>query len=366
MASVTLRTKGIDKKGYSLFLDIYNEGHRYKEYLKLYVSKDYVKPENKNIQKQDKESWELAKAIQAKRLIQIKESIAGFIPKSTKQDFIKYYRQQAALRGQETYQYVLTYLIDYNKSEKLSFKALDEKYLRDFIAFLKTQELSTSSIRMYLSRMSAVLNQAVKDKVIQTNPFHLLKRGQGGDIPAETQSKIEYLTLEELRKLNKTPFDDCVRHFFLFSCFSGLRLSDLMKMKWTDIKDGTLTYTQVKQGNVKTHYLPLSAQALSLLPAISKKQVRVMKGKQELVFAHVPPKRKMNEQLKTWAKKAKLDKNIHIHVGRHSFATLALTYGVSLYTVSKMLGHSKIGTTQIYAEVIDEVKQKAADMMPSL
>ena len=155
MASVTLRTKTINKKGYSLFLDIYNEGHRYKEYLKLYVSKDYVKPENKNILKQDKESWELAKAIQAKRLIQIKESIAGFIPKSTKQDFIKYYRQQAALRGQETYQYVLTYLIEYNKSEKLSFKALDEKYLRDFIAFLKTQELSTSSIRMYLSRMSA-------------------------------------------------------------------------------------------------------------------------------------------------------------------------------------------------------------------
>ena len=366
MASVTLRTKGIDKKGYSLFLDIYNEGHRYKEYLKLYVSKDYLKPENKNVLKQDKESWELAKAIQAKRIIQIKESIAGFIPKSSKQDFIQYYREQATQRGSETYQYVLTYLIEFNKSEKLPFKVLDEKYLKDFIGFLKTQELSTSSLRMYLSRISAVLNQAVKDKVIQTNPFHHLKRGLGGDIPAETQSKIEYLTLNELRSLNATAFDDCVRHFFFFSCFSGLRLSDLMKMKWTDIKEGTLTYTQVKQGNVKTHYLPLSAQALSLLPAISKKQVKVMKGKQELVFAHVPPKRKINTQLKAWAKKAKLDKNVHIHVGRHSFATLALTSGVGLYTVSKMLGHSKIGTTQIYAEVIDEVKQKAADLMPSL
>jgi site-specific recombinase XerD len=366
MASVTLRTKGIDKKGYSLFLDIYNEGHRYKEYLKLYVSKDYIKPENKNILKQDKESWELAKAIQAKRLLQVKESVAGFIPKSSKQDFIKYYREQAAQRGQETYQYVLTYLIDYNKSEKLPFKVLDEKYLKDFITYLKAQELSVSSIRMYLSRLSAVFNQAVKDKVIQTNPFHHLKRGQGGDIPAETQSKIEYLTIEELRKLNETSFDDCVRHFFLFSCFTGLRLSDLMKMKWTDINKGTLAYTQTKQGNIKTHYLPLSTQALSMLPAISKKQVVVMKEKQELVFAHVPPKRKMNEQLKTWAKKAKLDKNIHIHVGRHSFATLALTSGVSLYTVSKMLGHSKIGTTQIYAEVIDEVKQRAAEMLPIL
>ena len=366
MASVTLRTKSIDKKGYSLFLDIYNEGHRYKEYLKLYVSKDYVKPENKNIQKQDKESWELAKAIQAKRLIQIKESLAGFIPKSSKQDFIQYYREQAAIRGSETYQYVLTYLIEYNKSEKLPFKVFDEKYLRDFIGFLKTQELSTSSIRMYLSRISAVMNQAVKDKVIQTNPFHLLKRGQGGDIPAATQSKIEYLTIEELRKLNNTAFDDCVRHFFLFSCFTGLRLSDLMKMKWTDINKGSLTYTQTKQGNVKTHYLPLSAQALGMLPAIRKKQMAILGEQHDLVFAHVPEKRKMNGLLKTWAKKAKLNKNIHIHVGRHSFATLALTSGVSLYTVSKMLGHSKVGTTQIYAEVIDEVKQKAADLMPVL
>jgi len=366
MASVTLRTKGIDKKGYSLFLDVYNEGHRYKEYLKLYVSKDYVKPENKNILKQDKESWELAKAIQAKRLIQIKESLAGFIPKSTKQDFIKYYREQAAERGQETYQYVLTYLLDYNKTEKLPFKVLDEKYLKDFISFLKTQELSVSSIRMYLSRLSAVLNQAVKDKIIPTNPFHLLKRGQGGDIPAETQSKIEYLTIQELRKLNETDFDESVKHFFLFSCFTGLRLSDLMKLKWADIQKGTLTYTQSKQQNVKTHYLPLSRQSLRLLPAIGKRQIEVLKGKNELVFAHVPPKRKMNSQLKAWAKKAKIEKNIHIHVGRHTFATLALTSGAALYTVSKMLGHSKIGTTQIYAEVIDSVKKQAADMMPSL
>ena len=69
MASVTLRVKPIVKKGYSLFLDIYNEGLRYKEYLKLYVSKDYTKPENKNILKQDKDNWELAKATQAKRLL---------------------------------------------------------------------------------------------------------------------------------------------------------------------------------------------------------------------------------------------------------------------------------------------------------
>ena len=104
--------------------------HRNKEYLKLCVSKDYLKPQNKNILKQDKESWELAQAIQANRLFQMKESLAGFIPKSNKQDFIKYYREQATQRMSKTYQYVLTYLIEFNKCEKLSFKVLDEKYLK--------------------------------------------------------------------------------------------------------------------------------------------------------------------------------------------------------------------------------------------
>ena len=110
MPSVTLRTKLIQKKGFSLFLDIYNEGKRYKEYLKLYVSKDYSKAENKNILKQDKDNWELALAIQAKRIIQVKESAAGFIPKANKQDFIVYFKKQALVKAHSTYTNTLNLL----------------------------------------------------------------------------------------------------------------------------------------------------------------------------------------------------------------------------------------------------------------
>ncbi|MBK5286826.1 MAG: tyrosine-type recombinase/integrase, partial [Bacteroidia bacterium] len=86
----------------------------------------------------------------------------------------------------------------------------------------------------------------------------------------------------------------------------------------------------------------------------------------ETVFRHLKSKRAVLGNLKQWAKAASIKKNIHIHVGRHSFATLALSNGVSLYTVSKILGHSSIAQTQIYAEVIDEMKQYAADLMPVL
>lgn len=367
MASVTLRVKPIDKKGYSIFLDIYNEGQRYKEYLKLYVSKDYTKSENKNVFKKDKDSWELAEAIHAKRLLIVKESAAGFIPKVNKQDFIEYYKKQAAIKNHDTYNCTLSHLLTFNKRDKLSFKQVTENYMKEFIGYLREQELSNGSIRLYISRMNIILNLAVKDRIIQNNPISYLRRGKGGEIPPKKQKKIEYLTIDELRTMQNTIYRrEDIKEYFLFDCFTGLRESDLLKLKWTDINDGTLTYTQKKQGNSIVHYLPLSKQAIQFLALIKKRQQSSRFKNSDYVFAHLGSTSATLWNLKKWAKKAGIKKNIHIHVGRHTFATLALTNGVSLYTVSKMLGHSNISVTQIYAEVIDEVKQKASELFPML
>jgi len=367
MASVTLRAKAIDKKGFSLYLDIYNEGNRYKEYLKLYVSKDYTKPENKNILKQDKDSWELADAIRSKRLLIVKESAAGFIPKQNKQDFIAYYRKQATIKSHSTYHNALQHLVAFNSKETLPFKQLDEHFLKDFIEYLQQQQLSSTSVRLYLSRMNIILNLAVADKIIVDNPFNFLKRGKGGDIPPKKQKKIEYLTLEELRRFQSVDIKRSdIKDFFLFSCFTGLRESDLLKLKWKDILDGTLTYSQKKQRDSITYNMPLSKQAILLLDAIKAFQVGTRHRDSESVFAHIGSKRNVLVCLKKIAAQANIDKNVHIHVGRHTFATMSLTHGVSLYTVSKLLGHSSIGVTQVYAEIIDEIKQKASELMPML
>ena len=367
MASVTLRAKAIDKKGYSLYLDIYNEGNRYKEYLKLYVSKDYTKPENKNILKQDKYSWELADAIRSKRLLIVKESAAGFIPKQNKQDFIAYYKKQAAIKAHSTYGNALQHLVAFNNKETLPFKQLDEHFLKDFIEYLQQQQLSSTSVRLYLSRMNIILNLAVSDKILIANPFNFLKRGKGGDIPAKKQKKIEYLTLDELRRFQAVDIKRSdIKDFFLFSCFTGLRESDLLKLKWKDILDGTLTYSQKKQRDSITYYMPLSKQALVLLDSIKAFQSETRHRDSEFVFAHIGSKRNVLVCLKKIAAQAIIDKNVHIHVGRHTFATMSLTHGVSLYTVSKLLGHSSIGVTQVYAEIIDEIKQKASELLPML
>ena len=74
----------------------------------------------------------------------------------------------------------------------------------------------------------------------------------------------------------------------------------------------------------------------------------------------------INEQLKEWAKAAGINKNVCFHMSRHTFATMALTLGADLYTVSKLLGHQNITITQVYAEIIDEKKDKAVDLTNGL
>ncbi len=279
----------------------------------------------------------------------VKESSAGFNPKQNKQDFIAYYR----IKSHSTFHDALQHLLKFNKKE--------------FIDYLQNQKLSTTSVRLYLSKKNIILNLAVVDEIIAANPFNYLKRGKGGDIPSKKQKKIEYLTLEELRRFQAVSLKRSdIKDLFLFSCFTDLRESDLLKLKWNDIKDGTLTYSQKKQKDSITYYFPLSKQALALLETIKLFQEGTRYRGNEFVFAHVGSKRNIGVCIKKIAGLANIDKNVHIHVGRHTFATMALTHGISLYTVSKLLGHSSIAVTQIYAEIIDEIKQKASELMPML
>ena len=112
--------------------------------------------------------------------------------------------------------------------------------------------------------------------------------------------------------------------------------------------------------------MPLSKQAILQLESIKAFQSRTRYRDSEYVFAHLGSKRNVLVCLKKIAAKAGIDKNVHIHVGRHTFATMSLTHGVSLYTVSKLLGHSSIAVTQVYAEIVDEIKQKASELLPML
>lgn len=170
------------------------------------------------------------------------------------------------------------------------------------------------------------------------------------------ESQREYLTLEELNQLASTPCEsDILRRGALFSALTGLRHCDIKQLKWRDVvKDEghyRLLFTQQKTKGVE--YMPISDQAYLLCGERGDADRLVFEGLQDPSW--------INRPVKKWIEASGITKHITFHCFRHTYATLQLTNGTDIYTVSKMLGHRKVTTTQIYAKIVDEKKEAAAD-----
>ena len=142
----------------------------------------------------------------------------------------------------------------------------------------------------------------------------------------------------------------------LFSALTGLRFSDIHKLVWSEVQYSGLEgyflqYRQQKTESVEV--LPISEQAFSLLGERKEPTEKVFDGLNYSAY--------LNRHLKQWILKAGITKKITFHCFRHTFATLQLSQGTALYTVSKMLGHRDLKTTQIYAKIIDKTKREAAN-----
>ena len=170
------------------------------------------------------------------------------------------------------------------------------------------------------------------------------------------------MTIEELKRLIGTECKyEIMKQAFLFSCLCGLRVSDIRKLKWSDLqKSGERIRIEIKMQKTKEPlYLPISDEALKWLP-----QQNEAKG-DDLIFP-LTHEGTINKILQKWAKDAGVIKHISFHVARHTHATMMLTLGADLYTVSKLLGHKNIATTQIYAKIVDKKKEEAISLIPNL
>jgi integrase len=171
----------------------------------------------------------------------------------------------------------------------------------------------------------------------------------------EQETRREFLTVEELNTLVATPCEqDTMKRAALFSALTGLRHCDIQKLRWKEISiddnQARLHFTQQKTKGVE--YTPISEQALQLCGE--------RRNPEQLVFENLPDPAWISKPLKRWVEAAGIKKRITYHCFRHTFATLQLSSDTDIYTVSKMLGHTNVKTTQIYAKVVDEKKEKAA------
>ena len=241
---------------------------------------------------------------------------------------------------------------------------VDKSFLEGFIQHMTvTKSCRTNrpfgkkTISNLLACIIAALGVAVEERVLSFNPAEAVDRKA---IQGE-KKKREYLTIDEVKMLIDTPCaSEDVKKAFLFSCFCGLRISDVRALLWKDViyeNDKIHLELRLKKTEALL-YLPLNKQAQCFLPA--------NRGNVEEYVFSLPSQSTISKILDRWAKDAGIDKKVCYHISRHTFATMELTMGADLYTTSLLMGHSNVQITQIYAKIIDVKKEQAVMMIDAL
>jgi integrase/recombinase XerD len=175
------------------------------------------------------------------------------------------------------------------------------------------------------------------------------------------QLEKNFLTLKELLILKDTPINQPnIKSAFLFSCFTGLRYSDLGSLEWSNIREGKLYMRQQKTQKFINTKLPETA--LDILEA----QKELSKSYSHNRVFDLPVNHYANEMLKIWIQMAGIDKKITFHCARHTYATMSLTYGIDIYTIKDCLGHSSVRITEEYVKLIDAKRDQEIDKLPKL
>jgi len=294
-----------------------------------------------------------AEAIRAQRQLEIQANRYGFLrKKKSDTDFVEYFKiliegKKSSKSNHDTWISTLNYIEKYTGGS-LMFSQITEQFCNDFRKFLLTSStfrssktnLSKNAASTYFNKFKASIYQAFRDQLIETDIASKVNY-----IKIEETHK-EFLTLEELKKLEKTK---CVfpilKRAALFSALTGLRISDIKKMKWSEVCQNTsghfIRYKQQKTGSNESLYISDSAYEL-----LGERQLDI-----DLVFPGI----------NNSAIDAGVYRKITFHSFRHTYATLLVSNGVDIYTVSKMLGHKNVKTTQVYSKVVDKLKIEAAN-----
>lgn len=372
---IRLRKRKTPTGLYSLYLDIYLNGKRSYEYLKLYL----VPETSKEDKRKNQETLKLAEAVRAKRLVDLQNSEYGFkSPFKEDSSFYEYYVAMCKERFKDdsmgnwgNWNSCLKHLLKYEpRLKQLKWRDIDKEFVQGFKDYLehdacawsedsrervKDRPLARNSKVSYFNKLRACCNKAYDERIIAHNPI----RGIEG-FKAE-EGKRMYLTIDEVKLLAKT---EChfpsVKRAFLFSCLTGLRWSDIVRLKWKDVYTQG-DFTRIIFNQKKTHgleYLDLTPEAVELMGKRGNPDDNVFE------YFHSP--HTANTTLRDWCMRAGINKHISFHSGRHTFAVMMLDLGTDIYTVSKLLGHREISTTQIYAKVLDKNKQAAVAKIPSI
>ena len=382
---VRIRFKQLSNGNQSIYLEYYTGdvirkenyvgGKRKYEFLKLYLIPERTREDKAK----NEATLALAKAIQSKRIVEVQNDAHGFQNTNKSRvnllDYLENIGKQSAEQGSRNYARTVLNTVRALKlfrGDYIAFRDVDKEFLSEFTDYLRQMpkaskygvlkaggRLSNNSVVSYYGTLRTAINRAYKEGIITVNPT---KEFDFASKVRQEPSRREYLTLDELKTLINTECrHEIVKRAFLFSCLCGLRVSDIRKLRWCDLQrsGGRVRIEITMQKTKEPLYLPISDEALKWLPE------RGEASDSDFIFP-LTHEGTVNDTLQHWAKVAGITKHISFHVARHTHATMMLTLGADLYTVSKLLGHKNIATTQIYAKIVDKKKEEAIGLIPNL
>jgi len=249
-----------------------------------------------------------------------------------------------------TANYLSDYMRDKHAVTNIAVASVNEAFLSHFFKYLRTDKANSHNSALALMNcLRTILKMAIRNGVIKINPYDTFRVGFK---PVDR----DFLDKEEIEKLANLEIDDqrlaLYRDFFLFACYTGLAYSDIQQFKREHIKldtDGTYYIKKPRQKTGGVSIIPLLDPAIRILIKYS------LTGDPRDFIWHVVCNQVLNRHLKKIARMAKIDKQLFMHLARHTFATtVTLSNGVPLETVSKMLGHTSLKHTVRYARVVAE------------
>lgn len=263
-----------------------------------------------------------------------------------------------------TQKYLQLFLKDHLKTSDIYLSQLTYKFIADFELYIKNYQpldyhkpCGQNTVMKHIERFRKIINIAIKYEWLEKDPFAKFK-------PVFTKTNKEFLSAQELAKIENKQFSiqrlQYVKDLFVFSCYTGLSYIDVMNLTPNNLSLGIDNRFWIYTTRQKTDdgvRIPLLPTALSIL----KKYETSPQALAQVKLFPTISNQKLNSYLKEIADLCGIQKNLTFHLARHTFATtITLTNGVPIETVSKLLGHNSIRTTQIYAKVID--KKVSEDM----
>lgn len=378
---VNLRTRSLDDGRQELFIDYTRNGKRTRQALGLFIL-----PAASRIAKKKNDETRL---IAEEKRKYIEDTLNGRIrdDEASGTLFFSYFNQCAARhegKTRDSWTSALRHLKLYEPDEYITLGDITREWVEGFKDYLENaavtitdkrkdrrygrncrfcrdktrdntqRELSQNTAANYFAKVVACLNAARVERLISSNPADGIRRIQ------VTETERSYLSASELRKLMKTQCEDNeIKRAFVFACMTGLRFNDVRQLTWGNVQeaDGYCRLVFRQQKTKGQEYPPLNEVAVS--------QMGSRQAADRNIFA-IGTNKRANDVISRWCKAARIDKHITFHCSRHTFATLLLESDTDIYTASKLLGHRKVQTTQIYAKVVDKKQREAVERLNNL